>query len=217
MKVDVEGNEAVAIFKTTEGGQAAYEFYFANENGMVELPHTDTYNLEGNYLPAGEYAINGETVYNIYNYEGDDQWGSPQVIADLVNMAVSYKSATGGLLNYGDLSTSKGETFAPHSSHSNGTQFDYRYSVGSASGSRKASTYYTHTSSNLARLQTFVDIAYRNGMRNFILPAATKGFITNPANGETVTRNYSKRSGVAFSGVHFLFGADHEDHGHTGR
>lgn len=187
----------------------------ANSFGMVELPHSKTYTLMGNVYPAGEFYVGSLLVYNIFNYEGNDQFGSPKLIATMINMAIEYNYLTGGYINYGDISRPNGSTFSPHKSHKGGTQFDYRYAVGTKSGSRTP-ILFKSTSENIYYLQVFVNIAYKHGLKNFILPLDTMGKIKHPANGKTVDKSYPKKNGIPFFEVYWLFGAGHEDHGHAG-
>jgi len=96
-----------------------------NDNGRVELPTSgfgySTYNRNDVNLPNGQPQ--------------KDQWGTPQTIANLINVANDYRTLLPNhTIEYGDIGTDDGKSplletggTARHATHGNGTQVDIRY------------------------------------------------------------------------------------------
>ena len=74
---------------------------------------------------------------------------------------------------------------------------------------------YTHNEGNLLNIQTFVNIAYEQGMRNFWLSNNLSGQIRHPETNAVITKPKNTNS-TTVNGVTFGF-SGHEDHGHVGR
>ena len=192
----------------------------SNEYGMVELPTTsntintsvkiqgvdDTSGVNGSYSsPLG-------VGYNVYNRSSDDQWGSPYVVAAIMNSAFEYSSKTGQYIQIGDLSNRKGLTFHPHKSHNFGSQFDWRYPSGRGN----------YTEKDLERTQLFVNFLYKNGINSFILHPSLNNKIKSPETGQVIHGIVYKAGETSYwnivGDVNISFDGSgvHNDHGHSG-
>lgn len=169
--------------------------YSLNDYGMVELPLT----TEGSY---GNFSSGGEIMYSVYNRSRNDQWGNPYSVAALINSAIEYKMETTEHIAYGDLSNRQGATFGDHLSHVNGTQIDWLYPNRG-----------DYDENDLQKVQTFINILYRNGQNTFILAPALAGKIRSPETNDIIP---NKQGWMTFGDVNFLFNNAHNNHGHTG-
>ncbi len=96
-----------------------------NEHGMVELPTSgfgySTYNRNDVRLPNGQRQ--------------QDQWGTPEAVAGLINIANDYRTLLPNqTVEYGDLATQDNQSplldtgrTARHATHGQGDQVDLRY------------------------------------------------------------------------------------------
>ena len=74
-----------------------------NENGMVELPHDGSIETKTG-TGSGSFSVGGQKLYNVYNYTGNDQWGKPKDVANLINAIIDYKKVyTNDLISIGDM------------------------------------------------------------------------------------------------------------------
>jgi hypothetical protein len=117
------------------------KFYPANKDGMLQLPQDDN-NVNSKFTAGSQlvYTVFNRNDENIRGKVETDGFGSTSNIATFINIAVGYKSETGGTLSYGDLSTSNGGSpmfwdskkgdYRPHKSHFSGSQIDIRYMDG---------------------------------------------------------------------------------------
>jgi len=89
VRITSEGSESFTENVLMVGDPSGnIKVYNTNENGAVELPDPSEV---GN-------------TYQVYNRTGDDQWGSPQGIASIINAAVDYNLSTGGkTVSIGDI------------------------------------------------------------------------------------------------------------------
>ena len=147
----------------------------SNKNGMVEMPSEGTTFTSYNRNDVTD--DNGNTI--------QDGWGTPDNIANFINLAGQYESQfRGDRLEFGDLSTETGGSprfrsmstgkLIPHATHYNGSQADLRYISPSGNtliGKR------SHSQSDPNRVQTIVNIANRLGMDHIHLGSSLKNQI----------------------------------------
>ncbi len=96
-----------------------------NEHGMVELPRSgfgySTYNRNDVRLPNGQPQ--------------PDQWGTPEMVAKLINIGADYRTLLPNqTVEYGDIATDDNQSplldtgrTARHATHGQGNQVDLRY------------------------------------------------------------------------------------------
>lgn len=170
----------------------------ANEHGMVELPESgfgfNTYNRD-------DVKVGGQPQ--------PDQYGSPDLIARVMNIAADYTTAfPGDTLNVGDLSTDTGaspllETGKErrHKSHHDGERVDLRYadgrgSLGPVSANQKKAV-------DVPRQQSMIDLASAWGMNRFNYGKSLSGKLSFPA----------KAQATPDAGI----GGEHHNHLHMGK
>ncbi|GIV28861.1 MAG: hypothetical protein KatS3mg027_2675 [Bacteroidia bacterium] len=208
------GKKYLRIYLSNPENQSgSIELKEANEYGMVELPVTKRIGT------SGEFMV-GQVGYKIYNYEGNDQYGDPFVIAGAMNSAIEYSiNNPGEYVSFGDFSNRYGQTFKPHLSHKAGSQFDWV--IFDAKGKNIFSSSYPVEELEI-RVQKFTDIAYKNGFRTFYLPSSLNGCILSPGNKQFPVNLYPKGAGkpkpyhVPAGDARFSFNNAHNNHGHTG-
>ena len=110
--------------------------FAVNEHGMVELPADDPTARDGQYTAAGRviYKYHKRNDVSFNGVVEKDQWGTPENMAVLINLAIAYNTEfSGETLSFGDISTEKGESprynskGTRHSAHKNGSCADLRY------------------------------------------------------------------------------------------
>jgi RHS repeat-associated protein len=210
----------VTIFTQNKNNEPVINYLFANEYGMVEMPSSGFSYIAYN-RNDGKYPSNMTVSYNgyskLYN-KGDviyDGFGTPENIAQLINLAGKYKSIySNDMLRIGDLSDEMGNsplfydgykgTWRRHATHFNGTQADLRYlSIGGSTSSPSSwrrghrSIYLGDGTGNLLRLQRFVNIANSLGFDHIHIGSSI------PSDGRPIGE-----------GLHFNGG--HDDHIHLG-
>lgn len=118
-------NERVYQDVTVLGSDGRVNTLSQNDQGMVELPASgfgySTYNRNDVRLPNGRAQ--------------QDQWGKPQAVAGLINLAADYRTLLPNrTVEYGDIATQDNQSplldtgrTARHATHGEGDQVDLRY------------------------------------------------------------------------------------------
>ena len=148
----------------------------SNKHGMVEMPS------EGTTFTS--YNRNDEVKDGTIIQDG---WGTPDNIADFINLAGQYESQfRGDRLEFGDLSTETGDSpfysnsingskiWRKHSTHYSGSQADIRYISPSGNTIRGENA---HSLSDPNRVQTIINIANGLGMDHIHLGTSLKNSI----------------------------------------
>lgn len=142
--------------------------FLANSSGMVELP-SDSPNSAN-----GSYTFNGQTIYSHYNRNDvsgapDDQWGTTDGIARMINSIVDYNTSyPGDVINIGDMKTpsnGKPNYTSSKTHHADPNAFDIR--VLGAGGSYRGT--FSDKRHDLKRSATFINSLDANGFGRVIV------------------------------------------------
>ncbi|WP_340067327.1 RHS repeat-associated core domain-containing protein [Ascidiimonas aurantiaca] len=157
------------------GPDGTVQQFPANENGMVELPHSGEEQTGAN--SSGTYEIDGYTVYGYYNRNDvagavEDQFGTPTDVANMINAIAEFNenSLVENPLQIGDMrSPTNGptniNTTATH--HSNNGAFDVRL-LGTNGGLPGGTTVNSNNYSS-QNTQLFINALGNNGFTRFLI------------------------------------------------
>lgn len=160
---DREGSNYLRVYgSNSETQSGTTDLYKPNENGMVQLPN----NLEG--------------IYNTYNQTGQDNWGTPEGIASLINASVEYQQQyPGERVSFGDLNSPNSAPIPLDnggSHHGNTFQVDMRL-LSTQGGSVQGS--YNQMDFDPVRSQVFFNIMQTKGFSSVLLHPTPSSQIGN--------------------------------------
>ncbi len=175
--------------------------FTANSSGMVELPHSGTEQTGAN--SSGTFEVDGYVVYGYFNRNDvagavEDQWGTPDNVANMINSVVelNQNSLITNPIQIGDMrSPTNGATNINSTSthHANNGAFDIRLlgeNGGLAGGTTVNSSNYSSQNTQL-----LVNALGNNGFTRFLIgpnavSALNNSGTTNVQNGGTVHNNH---------------------------
>jgi RHS repeat-associated protein len=152
------------------------EFHQANSSGMVELPQDNPNDING------QFTAGNTTLYSTYNRNDvkgavEDQYGTPENIANMINAIVEYqKSYPGDIISIGDMkSPTNGRTNISSTATHHGDPGAFDIRLLGAKGSYKGTV--TDVLFDKKRTQTFINALGNNGFKRFLIgPAVYQNF-----------------------------------------
>jgi RHS repeat-associated protein len=183
------------------GPDGTIEQFPANENGMVELPHSGTEQTGAG--TSGTYDIDGHTVYGYYNRNDvagavEDQWGTVENVSNMINAITEFDTSSllANPLQIGDMrSPTNGKTNISASSthHGNNGSFDIR--LLGTNGGLPGGTTINNNNFSTQNTQSFINALGNNGFSRFLIgpnavPNLNNSGTINVRNGGNVHNNH---------------------------